>query len=113
MVAVGFSIMNQSNAGHDFDASGGGFSAVLASGGTVQLGNVLSATGAGDPKCYTNPVIYHGGSDPNVVHVDPGSTLVFPKQICLSVAAGDKITAIEFADKDASNNATVTFPSPI
>jgi hypothetical protein len=31
----------------------------------------------------------------------------------MSVAAGDKITAIEFADQDASNNATVTFPTPI
>ncbi|MGI8761569.1 MAG: hypothetical protein ACR2LF_09835 [Jatrophihabitantaceae bacterium] len=110
---MGFSIMNQSNAGHDFDASGGGFSAVLSSGGTVQLPDVLSAAGAGDPQCYTNPLVYGGGSDPNIVHVDPGSTLVFPKQICMRMAAGDKITAIEFADQDASNNATVTFPTPI
>ena len=113
VVAVGFSMTNQSGTGHDFDASGGGFTADLTSGGVVQLENVLSAAGAGDPLCYTNPLVYGGGSDPNIVHVNPGSSYAFPKQICMSVAPGDKVRAVEFADNDASNNALVTFPAPI
>ncbi|MEO8889724.1 MAG: hypothetical protein ABI429_10615 [Jatrophihabitantaceae bacterium] len=113
VVAVGFSMTNQSSVGHDFDATGGGFSAVLSSGGVVQIENELSAAGAGDPRCYTNPLVFGGGSDPNIVHVNPGSTFVFPKQICLRVTPPDKITEIEFADQDASNAATVTLPNPI
>ena len=113
VVAVGFSMTDPTDAGHDFDASGGGFSAVLASGGVVQLENLLDATTAGDPTCYTNPVINRGGTDPNLVHVDSHSTFVFPKQICVRVAASDRVTEIEFADQDASNNATVTLPTPI
>ena len=113
VVAVGFSMTDSTDVGHDFDASGGGFSAVLASGGVVQLENQLNATTAGDPTCYTNPVINGGGTDPNLVHVDPHATFVFPKQICMSVAASDRVTEIEFADQDAGNNATVTLPTPI
>jgi hypothetical protein len=113
VVAVGFSMTNQSSTGHDFDATGGGFSAVLSSGGVVQIENELSAAGAGDPRCYTNPLVFGGGSDPNRVHVDPGSTFLFPKQMCLRVEPPDKITEIEFADQDASNNATITLPNPI
>ncbi len=113
IVAVSFSMTNQSSVGHDFDATGGGFSAVLSSSGTVQIENELSAAGAGDPRCYTNPLVYGGGSDPNIVHVNPGSTFLFPKQICMRITPPDKVTEIEFADQDASNNATVTLPKAI
>jgi hypothetical protein len=102
IVAIGFSIINPTGTGHDFDATGGGFSAVLASGGVVQLENELSATGAGNPSCYSNPVMYPGSNDPNRVHVDPNTTFAFPKQICMRVDPSDKITEIEFADQDAS-----------
>lgn len=113
VVAVGFTMTDPTATGHDFDASGGGFSAVLSSGGVVQLENELNATTAGDTSCYTNPVINGGGTDPNLVHIDPHTTFSFPKQICLSVAPTDRVTEIEFADQDASNNATVTLPTPI
>jgi len=113
VVAVGFTMINASDAGHDFDATGGGFSAVLTSGGVVQLQNELSATAAGDPSCYTNPVVYGGGTDPNLVHVGPHATFAFPKQVCMNVARTDRVTEIEFADQDASGNATVVLPTPI
>jgi len=113
VVAVGFTMINASDAGHDFDATGGGFSAVLTSGGVVQLQNELSATAAGDPSCYTNPVVYGGGTDPNLVHVGPHTTFAFPKQVCMNVARTDRVTEIEFADQDASGNATVVLPTPI
>lgn len=113
VVAVGFTMNDRTRTGHDFDATGGGFSAVLSSGGVVQLQNELSATAAGDPSCYTNPVINGGGTDPNLVHVDPHATFVFPKQICMNVARSDRVTEIEFADQDASSNATITLPAPI
>jgi len=113
VVAVGFTMINRTDTGHDFDATGGGFSAVLMSGGVVQLQNELSATAAGDPSCYTNPVVNGGGTDPNIVHVDPRTTFAFPKQICMNVDPSDRVTEIEFADQDASANATVVLPTPI
>ena len=113
VVAVGFTMINATDAGHDFDATGGGFSAVLTSGGVVQLEDELSATAAGDPSCYTNPVVNGGGTDPDVVHVGPHTTFAFPKQICMNVAPTDRVTEVEFADQDASGNATVVLRKPI
>jgi hypothetical protein len=111
VVAIGFDITNTSAQSHDFNPLGGGFSAITSSGAVIQLQNYIGQA-SGDPRCYSIAAIDAGGTDPDRFHVNPGKTFTVPKQMCMSVPAGEKVTQVEFADQDASNNATVTLPTP-
>jgi hypothetical protein len=112
VVAVGFTIINRSSQGHDFAPLTGGFSAVTASGGTIQSTD-YEGQASGDPRCYDPSTIDVGGTDASIYHINQGQTFPMPKEMCMVVPAGQAVAQIQFADQDATSNATATLSHPV
>ena len=105
VVAVAFTITNQSHQSHTFDEYAGGFTAITQGGGDVPI---TSYEQGGDPRCYASGV---EPAAPEDYTVNPGQT-VTPKEQCFMVEAGQKVTEVQFLDDDAYNPANVMLHPP-